>query len=756
MTKKICFFAVLVTFHLSFFGQKTWAQPGLENENERPKVGLVLSGGGAKGFAYIGLFKVLDEVNMPIDFIGGSSMGAITAALYSAGYSPEKMLELVREQDWQAVINDTQERKYISYEEKLFGDKYIYSIPIGEEGVSLSRSISSSFNIDMLLNNLFLPVAHITDFNELPIPFVCLGTDLLTGEAVVLNKGNLARAVRASMAIPAYFTPTLYDGRYLIDGGVVNNYPAEQVKAMGANIIIGGDVQAGLTTEIKKLNSITSILDQVVSYYRVEANEIGMKLTDVYINFPMPYGMMDFNHYDSIIAIGEKIARDHYDELKALADSLNALGGNLKTKPNLQDKDSIVIEKVIWPDITLKHRERYTGYFDDFLNKKSSLESLNEKLFLLNGTKTFDDLHTEFNAQKEGIYTLKIEAENNTRGSLSAGVHYDNIYHGSVLVNASLRNIRGGNSKFFADAVLSQYPRLYTLFIINNGVKPGFGLETDFYSLGFKQYEYGNSINNWHFNNFSFGTFMPLTVKNNFMFKLGFNYELFQFKQDVVVDPELDAFREFTDYGNVYLSFNHDSRDKVYFTQKGQLIEFKGKQVFPFSSKWKENFSHGTILYLKYNYHVKINEKLVFAPGLFAGYTFASRKKEELPGGDYSLGTKIPSVKHLFGFGGLNPSNYVENHISFTGIKFIENFGLYAGKISTLLQYNVYRKLYVSAMVDFGLNEMELTSFNNIEWLLGYGVKFSYESFVGPVEFSLMSSNIDSSLIGFINLGFWF
>lgn len=754
MVRKISLFILILFSVITVFAQSA-DQKEVKPEVNRPKVGLVLSGGGAKGFAYIGLFKVLKEVNMPIDYIGGSSMGAITAALLSAGYSPETMEKIIREQNWSAVINDTQERKHISYEEKLFGEKYIYSIPIEEKGVSLSQSIASSFNVDMMLNNLFLHVSHITDFNKLPIPFLCIGTDLLTGEAVLLNEGNLARAVRASMAIPAYFTPTLYNGRYLVDGGVVNNYPAEQVKAMGADIIIGGDVQSGLTDEIDKLGSITSILDQVISYYRVDANIKGRKLTDYYINIPMSYGMMDFNQYDSIIAIGEKVAREHYDMLKALADSINGTGNEIYRENNILPEDSIIVSKVIWPEINERHKERFSGYFDEVLNKKVAVNEFDEKLKLLNGTKIFNEVHTEFIRENQDL-TVKLKVGKTTKGNLSAGLHYDNTYHGGVLVNLSLRNIRGGNSKFFADAVLSQYPRLKTLFIINNGFKPGFGLETDFYTLEFNQYSNGDKINNWHFNNFSFGTFMPLTIKNDFMFKVGFNYEVFQFKQDVVVDPELDAFSEYADYGNFYLSFNHDSRDKINFTTKGQLVELKAKQIIPFSSKWDDDFWHGTILYLKYSFNTKLSEKLVFNPGLFLGYTIANTKGAQLPESSRGFGTKIPSVKHLFGFGGLNPSNYVESHIPFTGLKFVERIGLYAGKLSTNFQYNVHQKLYATAMVDFGINEKDISDINNIQLLLGYGVKLSYESFIGPVEFSLMSSNIDSSISGFINIGFWF
>ncbi|MDB4583124.1 patatin-like phospholipase family protein [Draconibacterium sp.] len=161
-------FLVLVAisfYSITLVGQNTDS----ENVKKRPKVGLVLSGGGAKGFAYVGLLKVLEEVDMPIDYIGGSSMGAIIAAMYSVGYSPETITEIIREQDWESFISDQQKRKYISYEEKLFSDKYIFSLPIEENKMfSLSKSLNSSFNIDLMLNNLLYPAVYIHDFNDLP------------------------------------------------------------------------------------------------------------------------------------------------------------------------------------------------------------------------------------------------------------------------------------------------------------------------------------------------------------------------------------------------------------------------------------------------------------------------------------------------------------------------------------------------------------------------------------------------------------
>lgn len=748
--KLFSFFITFVLISGTLFSQEVTN----EFKQKRPKVGLVLSGGGAKGFAYIGLLKVLEEVNMPIDYIGGSSMGAITASLYAVGYSPETIARIVKELDWDSFISDVQERKHIAYEEKLFSDKYIFTLPIEDKVIALGKSLSTSFNIDLILNNLFSPVVHINDFNDLPIPFLCIGTDLLTGEAVVLNEGNLARAVRASMAIPGYFSPTEYNGRYLIDGGVVNNYPAVQVKEMGADIIIGGDVQSGLKGDIDEIGSITGILDQVISFSRVEANEKGLSLTDYLVKFKMPYGMMDFSQHDSIIAFGEKVAREHYSALKALADSINNIELFVKESTETVRVDSICIDSIKWPKLNFKNPERFYRYFDDIKGRKTSFTQLEERMYLLNGTKQFNELRYEFEPSGNDSLNLKIEAGKSNRGSMAAGLHYDNTCRGSVLLNLSFRNIKGSPAKFFADVILGQNPRLKAMFIINNGFKPGFGLESDFYSLKFSEYKDGEKVNKWEFDNYAFSAFMPLTFKNNYLFKAGFQYEYFRFKQEVAIDTVLDAYNEFAGYGSFFVSFNHDSRDKVNFTKKGQLVQLKAKHVFPFSDQWNNVLSNSSMIYLRYNWYAKLSEKLVYKPELFFGYTFTEEIEPYPDSNETNIG--LPAAQHLFAFGGMNPENYLENHISFTGLKFIEKLGIYAGKVSTNFEYNFYPKLYATVMADVGFLENDLNNINEIQLLFGYGAKLGYDSFVGPVEFSATSSNIDNSLNIFVNIGYWF
>lgn len=724
-------------------------------------VGLVLSGGGAKGFAYVGLLKVLEEVNMPIDYIGGTSIGAIVGGLYSLGYAPETIEELIKKQDWEILINDKQQRQYMAFEEKLFSDRYIFSIPVQDSGFSLSPSIATSFHIDLMLNNLFSPASQVEDFNELPIPFICIATDLFTGEGVVLDSGNLARSIRASMAIPGYFPPTTINGRYFVDGGVINNYPALQVREMGAKYLIGGDVQEGLKSDKKDLNSVTNILNQVVSFNRVEANKTGISITDYYVPIAMSYSMMDFTLCDSIIARGEKVARQHYGELKHIADSLNELRGACQVRKRVQMPDSVQVDQIVWPGLRWQQRERFKGYFDGIHNTVS-LSEIEERMLLLNGSKGFDELHYEFKQDSLSNQNLHIFANSLNKGSLSAGIHYDNVYQGGVLVNMALRNINGSSAKFFLDLILSQNPRLNALYINNKGFKPGFGMGADLYTFSFSLYDEGKKVNGYSFDHIAFSAFMPMTIRNDFQLKTGFQYELFRFRQDVIIDTVLEDFSKFIDYGNFFISFTLDNRDKLYFPKRGLYVDLKAKHLMPFSSKWNEFIKNSTVMYFKLNSNHPLGSKVTFKPSIFLGYTFGKQTISLLPtfdeidGETLEMPSSIPVVHHLFGFGGLNPNNYNENHVSFTGLRFIERFGRYAGMASAKFEYNFYPKLYATVMVDIGFNEMEYQDIGIDRTVLGYGLKLSYESFVGPVELSLMNSSISSTPTAFINVGFWF
>ncbi|MBQ2499375.1 MAG: patatin-like phospholipase family protein, partial [Bacteroidales bacterium] len=209
----------------------------------RPKVGVVLSGGGAKGFAHIGALRVIEEAGIPIDYIAGTSMGSIVGGLYAVGYDPDMMQKLCTEQNWDLIIKDQVPRKFMPLEKRLNERHYLVSLPMKKGKLKINRSMVDGVYVNMLLTRLTMPAYKDRDFDSLPVPFLCIGTDMLSADPIEFRKGSLAQSIRSSMSIPFLFEPVEYDGYLLCDGGLTNNFPVQNVRAQGCDIIIGVDLE---------------------------------------------------------------------------------------------------------------------------------------------------------------------------------------------------------------------------------------------------------------------------------------------------------------------------------------------------------------------------------------------------------------------------------------------------------------------------------------------------------------------------------
>lgn len=717
-------------------GQRTKTQ-------KRPTVGLVLSGGGAKGFAYIGLLKVIQEAGLPIDYIGGTSIGSIMGGLYAVGYHPDSIAKMVRSINWDNLLTDKIERKYIAYEEKEFGEKFVITLPVKNKSVALSPALYQGQEIDLLLNHYFSPAFGVHDFENLQIPFLCMGTDLLNGNEVILDSGYLPKAIRASMSIPGYFSPVDYEGYYLGDGGVVNNFPVKDLKDKGVDIIISGDVQPPLRSTREELSSITDIVDQIITFNRGPANVIGRELSDIYVPMNTKYGIMDFSDYDSIIAFGERVSRPYYDRFKALADSLNKIGPRPMKTFNAGPVHDIFINSV-----QISGYKKFAGpYFRNYFNLKEdtlfTLAEIERSIRQMYGTRFFEKVDYEVNTHGNRS-DLLINVKEADPGYLSAGIHYDNDYEASVLITGSFRNVLGKRSKLFTDLVLGQNPRIRAFYMLDNGAQPGIAAKGEFYSFKFNMYEGEKKINEIIFTNYKVSAFLNYSLKNLLNFRGGFEYEYFRFKQDVVADTALEAFSDFSSYGTFFVAFGVDSRDRAYFPTSGSKSELRLEYVMPLSKNWsKDLFTSSFILYWKYDVNYPVARHLVLRPGIFLGSTMSAENR--------------PPLQHYFGFGGLNPNQYISTILPFTGLQFIQKTGYHAAILRMKLQYNFYKKLYATALLDFGATEEDFHEiFEPENFIIGYGATVGYDSFIGPLEFTLMGSNLNSKPMVFLNLGFWF
>ncbi|MES2747354.1 MAG: patatin-like phospholipase family protein, partial [Bacteroidota bacterium] len=247
----LCLFSIFYFL----FSQNTYSQ----DTTKRSKIGLVLSGGGAKGFAHIGVLKVLEQAGVKIDYIGGTSMGAVVGGLYSSGYSASQIDSIFTNTNFDELLSDYIPRTTKSFYEKRNDELYAISLPFNKFSIGIPIALSKGMYNYCLLTKLTHNVRHVRDFNKLPIPFVCIATDIEKGEEVILNSGYLPQALLASSAFPTLFSPIELDGKLLVDGGVSNNYPVEEVRKMGADIIIGVDVQDDLKDR-KSLKEATRIL----------------------------------------------------------------------------------------------------------------------------------------------------------------------------------------------------------------------------------------------------------------------------------------------------------------------------------------------------------------------------------------------------------------------------------------------------------------------------------------------------------------
>ena len=316
-------------------------------QSKRPTIGVTLSGGGAKGLAHIGILKAIDSAGIKVDYITGTSMGSIIGGLYAAGYSADQLEKIARKADWSEVLSNQSSLRAIVMEEKNEYSKYAIELPWVNNGFRLPSGVVEGEELWLKFSELFFPVYNIKDFSKFSIPFKCVSADIETGEAVVSDSGEIVTAVRSSMAIPSLFTAIEHNGKRLIDGGVVRNFPVRDVKEMGADFVIGSRVSTGLLPK-ERVNNALQILMQIVFFKEAATSTEDIKLCDIYIHMPLlDYTAASFGRSHELLEYGLEQGRILYPQLKALADSLNKIyGEQYVPKDRLPKVDSILISEI--------------------------------------------------------------------------------------------------------------------------------------------------------------------------------------------------------------------------------------------------------------------------------------------------------------------------------------------------------------------------------------------------------------------------
>ena len=371
----------------------------------RPKVGLALSGGGAKGLAHIGILQVLEDMGVKIDYIAGTSMGSIIGGLYAAGYSPKQMLEMVRHVDWMDAFSSTPQRRLLRYDQKDRESRYLFEVGLSEGKIMLPTGLITDYKLLALLNRYCLPVADIRDFSKLRIPYRAVATDLATGRKVTLTHGNLAQAMRASMSIPTIFPPFELNGRLLVDGGLVENLPVETVKAMGADVVIAVNVGSPLRKK-DQLDNFLAVLDQITTFQIAESTRRQAKLADLLITPKLGgYGTASFDHPVEIYKIGLKAGQEAQDRVYALLKKHGVPTQHAK-RPALPEVNELRVGRVSFdaPKILSLELKRVVGFKRGHKVAVSDLDAAVQKIYALG---IFDSVYYLVNERADGASDIR-------------------------------------------------------------------------------------------------------------------------------------------------------------------------------------------------------------------------------------------------------------------------------------------------------------------------------------------------------------
>ncbi len=708
---------------------------GQTNASGRPRVGLVLSGGGAKGIAHVGVLKVLEEAGLKIDYIGGTSMGSIVSGLYAIGYDADFLHNLVLTMDWEKLLSDDISRRDLSIEEKPDYDRFFVSFPLQERKLKLPAGVVTGQNIENQFTELCSHINDIRDFRKFQIPYLCVATNVETGAEKVFREGYLPACMRASMAIPTVFSPKEIDGKLYVDGGVVNNFPADHVKAMGADILIGVDVGFQPISAGDDFN-LVKVIEQTVfmaSYSRMESNR---DLCDILIKPDMTgYNVSSFTSADSLIALGERTAMEYYDRFRVLADSLNSIEYLPYEKPSFTPRDSLLLREIRVDGIEHVSGRLLMGKLNLDVLGWYTPSQISQAISNVYASLFFETVTYELEPMIDDILgegvRLKIKVRERSVGQLRVGLNYNNAYKASITLNTTFRNLLLNGSKTSLSLALGENPCLLGRFEKNNGWKPGFVVELGGQDFDLNLYDEGFRYAVWNYSDVFGRILVQSIINNSYSFGLGGEYERILLKQQVGTPS---AGKEIDNFYNLLAYLNLDTYDNRFYPRRGSRIDALYKFI--------KNPGTNPHWFLRFNMEqaASIGRRFTIIPRAFGGSTTA----------DSSLQV------YRFYLGGLNKSPR-KGLLPFVGLDFMEQPGRNALAFGIDFQYNFWKSNYLILRANAANTSEkleELLFFDNV--FSGFGLTLGNLSLIGPVELTLMRPNYRRELIFYVNIGYYF
>ncbi|WP_288445512.1 patatin-like phospholipase family protein [uncultured Chryseobacterium sp.] len=787
MKKILIFLAIAISLIVKSQQKNDSLNIALQNVTKDTKFGLALSGGGAKGFAHIGILKMIDSLGIKVDYITGTSMGGILGGLYAMGYNADQLKRTVYKMDWNRILSNKIPYNKVNISEKDEYDKYILEFPVVKGIPTLPSSYIEGQYMGEVLNTLTFNAKHINDFSKLRIPVQLTSSDIENGGLVMQKEGSLPLAIRSTLAIPAAFAPVYIDGKLLVDGGLDRNYPANEVREMGADFVIGGYTGFRLFTK-KEIENPMKMIYQTHAIRSVEDFKHQKDLSNILVDFVDPLGEIttkDFAKFRKIIKIGEVEARKHLPEFVALAEAQRKLGIKYEhtmieevklptTKFTFNEEDGTPITDSAEIDVLKKQMGLTEGKYYD-------AKTVNEAIDRVFGMRQYVKVYYTYTNVNEGL-VMNIFVKRAKKGAFKLALHYDTEQSVGIIVNYTYRNILLNRSRFLATVDISERFKAKLAYqqFLDSGERLWLDLEAKMVNLksndlNFRLYDVNEDgsdrFPNHMYRNITGKIALNYNINPNAFFSVGteFSTERMYSLLDKVDQSKVDNYsKKLYNHSNfnTFLKFEQNNLNKRYFTTKGNHLQISTR--FYYGDRYQlydlatvqpllnlilnpkdpyyyepQNLVSFT---LNENFYHPITRRLTVKANVFLGASFGSKRDDQVP---YLF------LNQKYNLGG-SEYNYDLLSPEFNGLRQKELPMTSVAKAAVAFQYRIMKKLYLTPSFSYGKVSEELSPFNSSFDMFGYGVNLGYESLIGPINLNISrNSQLDFSRIYF-SVGFKF
>ena len=764
-------YKIVLVFMACVFSAELMAQDTIMTK-QRPKIGLVLAGGGARGASFIGVLKCLEELDIPIDYVVGSSMGSVVGGIYALGYSPDEMAKIISSMQWQKYVGNQIDRSCYSIELRERHSTQLVNIPFNLRGVfkkgfiptvisELPIAYVNNKELENLFNELCQGYQDSISFDDLPVPFACVATDIVAGKEVVLRRGSLPEAIRASMAIPGVFSPVVIDGKLLYDGGLINIFPSDVLREMGADIVIGIEFSNEKYFFGNKIPTAATLFDYIYNFVIHPKRDENKMLCDILIKpNTAEFGPFSFTSeaINTLVDRGYQAAcqnRESLLQMKHLLDSVTGYPVHKEqrtTRANNLNGQTILVQKVVMDGGNLN------SFQIDWLKRRGKIhegknvttDDIRKAIELYRGTGAFDAVSYELapiDSLTEG-QQLTFHLNSTSPDVVGLGARYDTEEGAALLFSLGVNECKLSGLKFGMKGRLSFNPRFcakttYSIFLIAN-----LNLAYEYRNQLMKMSVYGYDGLNLRMQTHEISASISQYQFLNFATEIGVSYESTSFLQvnlndfhDETADSLATLSQVFnnTNLFGPYFSFGYENLDHNYFAKHGTCVNIEAHlRVHPFeNSALLKDFGFDFRSYL-----TPWDNNFTIIPQAYGRFCFGESLYAPLWN---SIGGEIKG-------------RHCEGQLPFVGVSHIRKIGDWATILRCDLRYNFWKRHYITAIYNLflGFDDEGWNRHPFIATYSGLGLKYSYNSYIGPIGLTAQWSNVNRKISLYLSIGYDF